>query len=174
MLCQVLSIPIVVGTLFMIVTIREKRLIAKGQPAPGTPTSADHPQGGTLRQGLRANGLEVIFTLLFLIYPLVAGTIFKSFLCIDLHDGPEAESLMFVDFELECGTDGHALLLAFSTLMVLAFPLGIPASLFAIVFYFRKELKDPKSPLRVQYAPICGMMKPTHWYHSYQSISIGL
>ena len=41
MFCQLVSIPVVVGTLYLIVTIRENRLIAKGQPAPGTPTSAD-------------------------------------------------------------------------------------------------------------------------------------
>lgn len=41
MFCQLVSIPVVVGTLYLIVNIRENRLIAMGQPAPGTPTSAD-------------------------------------------------------------------------------------------------------------------------------------
>ena len=161
---QMLIIPAITLVILGAAKFRDTRLAMQGEAPAGTLVSAEFPHGGAVRQGLWAMALEMIFTLLIFLYPVVSNTVFQSFLCTTLHEGQSTEELMFADFQIECGTPEHRNLLVLASFCVIVYPIGVPLLIFGIVFLHRKDLAVDGSFWRMLLAPVVGMFKPEYWY----------
>ena len=61
---------------------------------------------------------------LFFVYSTVSFTIFQTFVCDDLDDGM---SYLRADYSIECNTAKHDAYVAYASVMVCVYPVGIPA-----------------------------------------------
>ena len=83
----------------------------------------------------RNKHLAVGLFLLFMVYSSVSYTIFQTFVCDPLDSG---DTYLRADHEIVCWTRTHVVYMAFAGLMVLVYPVGIPA-LFAFVLYINRD-----------------------------------
>ena len=112
--------------------------------------------------------VPLVFTFTFLLYPPVAQCMFQSFLCQRL--GLE-ENLLLADFQVSCETDEWQWLASKGSIGVLVYPLGIPASLFVIMFYYRKELRVEESRKRKEFDPIVGDYHlQAYWWEAFEML----
>ncbi|CAN0362897.1 unnamed protein product, partial [Ascophyllum nodosum] len=72
----------------------------------------------------RNKHLAVGLLLLFMVYSSVSYTIFQTFVCDRLDSG---DTYLRADHEIVCWTRTHVVHMAYAGLMVLAYPVGIPA-----------------------------------------------
>ena len=105
--------------------------------------------------------LEVMFALIFLVYPSVSQTVFQTFICQDLD---LEEAYLLVDFQVECGTSDYHMAIAAGGLLVLAYPIGIPLSLFMLMYKNRTQLGVEGSSIRDDLSPLVGNYKVSCWY----------
>jgi len=101
-----------------------------------------HCAGKTAKGALCFNH---IFTLLFLVYPSTSTKIFSTFQCYTIDDGQGNVLGRFLrtDFSIDCDASAHTPMQIYAGLMMLVYPLGVPA-LYAYLFFFRygKEMKQ--------------------------------
>jgi hypothetical protein len=111
----------------------------------------------------RDRALKIGFNFIFLVYPVVSQTVFQSFKCQRL--GAEHEFLQ-VDFQTDCNTGGYITLIIVAVVMVLVYPVGIPAALFTLMWQNREELAKQDSQARSDFAPLVELYKLDcwHWY----------
>ena len=105
--------------------------------------------------------LQIGFTFIFLVYPMVCQTVFQSFKCQALSDDHE---FLTVDFQTDCTTGSYSILLVVAVPMVILYPLGIPSLLFAAMWVNRKELAKEGSAKREDLAPLVSDYKVHCWY----------
>ncbi|CAM9660999.1 unnamed protein product [Ascophyllum nodosum] len=87
--------------------------------------------------------LAVGLFLLFMVYSSVSYTIFQTFVCDPLDSG---DTYLRADYEIVCWTRTHVVYLAYAGLMILVYPVGIPA-VFALVLYKnRDDIKSIANP----------------------------
>ena len=92
-------------------------------------------RGGTV--GLTTQRLIAVLLLLtYLLYPFGCKIIFSMFDCIEI-DGQE---YLRSDLSIECDAPAHKSAEAFSVLMVLVFPLGLPVLYFGMLWHHRDRL----------------------------------
>ena len=75
--------------------------------------------------------LSVILLLMFLVYSSVSAVIFQMFDCEKLDDG---KIYLRADYSIECNTAWHRALMVYSAVMVLLYPVGIPAMYAYLLF----------------------------------------
>ncbi|CAN0085623.1 unnamed protein product, partial [Ascophyllum nodosum] len=73
--------------------------------------------------------------LLFIVYSSVSHTIFQAFACDSFDSGI---SYLRADFDLVCWTRAHVALTAYAALMIIVYPVGIPA-VFAWALYINRD-----------------------------------
>ncbi len=83
---------------------------------------------------------HVSFALLvsFLVYSSVSSVLFMSFACEDLEDG---KSYLRADYRIECDSSRHRGFQLYAGLMILIYPVGIPALYSVLLFRDREILR---------------------------------
>jgi hypothetical protein len=69
-----------------------------------------------------------------------------------------------VDFQTDCNTVGYVVLVVLAVPMVLLYPVGIPAGLFALMWKNRAELGRRGSQTRQDFAPLVESYRLDCWY----------
>ena len=92
---------------------------------------------------------------------MVCQTVFQAFKCQRLS---EEHEFLSVDFQTDCTTDGFTALQLIAVLMVVVYPIGIPASLFAALWRNRAELSKAESDKGEEFAPLVEAYKLDCWY----------
>ena len=89
--------------------------------------------------------LSYNFVLVYLLFPSTSSAIFSTFQCDQL-DNPAQSSRLLVDLSVDCSSTFHQVMMAYAGLMVLVYPLGVPA-LYAYLLFYRHgaELRVLKS-----------------------------
>ena len=87
----------------------------------------------------RNKHISVGLFLLFLAYSSVSYTIFQAFVCDSLDSGV---SYLRVDYDLVCWTTTHVGYMAYAGIMVLVYPVGIPAVFAWMLFKNRDGIKS--------------------------------
>eukprot|EP01047_Picozoa_sp_COSAG01_P014616 COSAG01_NODE_715_length_14093_cov_64.209233_12_plen_277_part_00 len=114
---------------------------------------------------LTADAFNRLLLFVFLLYPGLTSKIFQAFWCRSLTDS----SVLIADYSFECIAGGEwtsewSLLVTACSLLVLAWPIGLPAFLYYIM---NKEkdliLADDDDTLQ-KYSFICGDYKREYWY----------
>lgn len=130
-----------------------------GGPGAGGPVNPKKVPEYQLR--LFQKALDFTFTIVFMIYPVVSQTIFSTFLCQTLDN---EEELLIADFQVECYTDDHTVLMVISTAFVILYPIGVPLVIFVSLFKNREELCKEDSPVRETFASLVEPYKLECWY----------
>jgi len=66
---------------------------------------------------------NLVFAILFLIYPSISSKTFATFQCEDLDDG---SSVLRADLRIDCDSDDHFGYVLYAALMVVVYPIGAP------------------------------------------------
>jgi hypothetical protein len=82
----------------------------------------------------------IFLTFTFVIYPAASNTIFNTFNCESFDDGFTG---LKSDFSIDCTSSEHTAFVWYAVLMVLVYPLGIPAMYIAIMY-----LKHPRLTMK--------------------------
>jgi hypothetical protein len=140
---QTLGPPVIFFIMWIIHKIRKGKL----------PEQVDPPdnQIQMLHDDLKASSLNMVFTFLFLIYPVTSQTIFQTFMSHQIDDD---EILLRADFQVDYTTTEHIGYIVQGGLMVLIYPLGFPLAIFLVLWSNRAELQKEDSAARVAYDPI--------------------
>ena len=83
--------------------------------------------------------MSVILLLTFLVYSSVGAVIFQMFDCEKIDDG---KIYLRADYSIQCDTAWHRALMVYSAVMVLLYPVGIPALYAYLLFKNRDVLAD--------------------------------
>ena len=76
----------------------------------------------------------VIFSL-FLVYPLVSSTIFRIFVCKRIY----GIDYLLADFTKECYTSEWRIYTIYASVMILVYPIGVPAFFFYMLWRYRRH-----------------------------------
>ena len=76
----------------------------------------------------------------------------------------EAEVKLLADFQVDCSDSEHLALEAFAVLLVLAYPIGLPAALLGVLFINRRELVKEASKRRDYFSPLVGAYRKEVWW----------
>ncbi|KAG5181937.1 hypothetical protein JKP88DRAFT_320131 [Tribonema minus] len=115
---------------------------------------------GAKLQRVCEQDLHVLLVFAFLVYSGVSLTIFQTFACDYLeYDGPDGTWYLRADYTIQCRTPEHAAYVTYAAIMLLVYPLGIPA-IFAWLIRLgaadvreRSALASATSFLRKPYSP---------------------
>jgi hypothetical protein len=105
--------------------------------------------------------LEYAFLIVLVLYPQVSQVIFQTFLCQSLDEGT---AMLVVDFQIDCASSSYSFALAYASLMVVVWPIGLPLVLFCIMFRMRDNLRKPGSIAREAVAPLVENYRVQYWY----------
>ena len=90
------------------------------------------------------------FYLSYLILPMVSTTIFKMFICtnIDPHNETSGESNYYLtaDLNISCSSTYYKKGVLYACLMILVYPIGIPALYMHLLYQYRYEIMNRKKP----------------------------
>ena len=84
--------------------------------------------------GTRDKLLTVNFVLFYLLFPSNSANIFATFQCETLDDHPGAPSFLLIDKSVDCESPRHRAMMGYAVLMVLVYPIGIPAMYAYLLF----------------------------------------
>ncbi|CAM9433669.1 unnamed protein product, partial [Laminaria digitata] len=82
---------------------------------------------------------SILFWISLLVYATVSSSVFRTFACDDLDNG---NSFLRSDHSLECYTPKHKVFMAYASVMVAVFPLGIPVCYTVVLYRNRSSFKD--------------------------------
>lgn len=106
---------------------------------------------------LRNTYLSYIFYLTYFILPMVTTTIFQAFLCVNVDpsgETPEEPSwYLAADMSISCETSYYYSWRAYAIIMVLVYPVGIPALYFWLLYQRRYEIKHREDALQDEHQP---------------------
>ena len=69
--------------------------------------------------------LTVTFFLVFLVYPTTSQLVFSAFNCVSFDDPGKTRALR-QDLAIDCDSAGHQLMQAYSGIMIMIYPIGVP------------------------------------------------
>ena len=98
-------------------------------------------RGGTARR-MNERAKDVLFWVLFIIYPSVSTKVFAVFGCISIDDGT---SWLRADLSISCQTGTYGVFYAYSWLMILVYPLGTPLFYYYLMRKHQIALEKLKS-----------------------------
>eukprot|EP00903_Cladosiphon_okamuranus_P016354 g15082.t1 len=93
----------------------------------------------------------------FIVYGSVSSTVFGMFVCEDLDD---EGSYLRGDYSIRCDTDKHRLLQGYSVLMILIYPIGIPAFFAWLLISHRGELLETRREKKPTIASFADLWQP--------------
>ena len=82
----------------------------------------------------------IILYALFLLYPVVSSTILNHYVCKTIHDSHNTYSYLLIDLAVPCKTDTWWLFAYVGVLLVIIYPVGIPAFFFFLLYSHRTRL----------------------------------
>ncbi len=106
---------------------------------------------GTVREAKRrvkSAHISAALLLTFFVYSKVSSTLFQAFACDELHgDG----NYLRADYRIKCTSTKHSIFQAYSVLMMLVYPLGIPVVYGVLLYRCRPILEN--GPCRESMVP---------------------
>lgn len=109
--------------------------------------------------------LSVGLFIVFFVYSSVSFTIFQTFVCDPLDDG---SAYLRADYSITCYTGVHTAYLAYASVMVCVYPVGIPAFFAWWLVRNRQELESPGRetvPQLQSYRCLWAAYKPSSYYY---------
>jgi hypothetical protein len=92
----------------------------------------------------------VFLAMTFLIYSTVSTTVFQTFACDTIDDSATTKtSYLRADYSIQCGTSTHTLYRVYASVMVIIYPLGIPA-LYAYLLWNNRHKLSSKNEASVR------------------------
>ena len=132
---SILSISCVVETNFY-----ARLVLATIAPMAVVGTLAITYRVAMVRNGHSIHAMRVVgLFLLFVVYSSVSHTIFQTFVCDPLDSGV---SYLRADYDLVCRTPIHVAYMTYAGIMVLVYPVGIPAVFAWMLFINRVGIKS--------------------------------
>lgn len=101
----------------------------------------------------------------FFVYSSVSYTVLQTYICDSLDDG---EEYLQADYSLKCSTQRHIAYTAYASLMVIIYPVGIPAVFSWWLVRNRKHLQMPDRQAIAHIKPfsnIWGTYRPSRYYY---------
>jgi len=80
--------------------------------------------------------INLLFLVMFIVYPGVSSSLLSMFYCVELEDG---SSYLRPDLSLECSTGMHAAMLVFTFAMIVVHTIGTPA-IYAYLFFWKHHV----------------------------------
>jgi hypothetical protein len=112
--------------------------------------------------------LEITFTFIFLIFPVVCQCIFQVLLCQDFGDlgvdEVQSERYLAVDFQVDCNSPEYTTMMGIAVIMVLVYPVGIPATIVVTLLNERSQLVVEGSEMRDYMDPLVGVYRVDCYY----------
>lgn len=113
---------------------------------------------------VRQDAVGRLFLIIFLLYPQITSKVFEAYHCRDLGDGESADSVLLVDYTINCGSSYYGGLWWVATFLVVLWPFGVPATL-AYQLYKHKELIEAEDEDTMQeFDFIIGDYKPEFFF----------
>ena len=107
---------------------------------------------------IRQKHVSTALLITFLVYSSVSSVVFQMFACDKLDTG---KSYLRADYTIDCDSDKHRVLQIYAGLMMILYPVGIPALYAGLLFSNRRVLRDEKSREESHFArPISDLWKP--------------
>eukprot|EP00752_Nemacystus_decipiens_P001402 g1387.t1 len=100
---------------------------------------------------------SIMLLVAFLVYGSVSATVFGMFVCEDLDD---EGSYLRGDYSIRCDTDKHRSLQGYSVLMILIYPVGIPAFFAWLLISHRGDLLETNRDKSPTIAPFADLWQP--------------
>lgn len=114
---------------------------------------------------VRNKHLSVVLFVAFLVYSSVSFTTFQTFVCDPMDDG---NSYLRSDYSLVCNSERHEAYLLYAGIMVIVYPVGIPAVFAFWLVRHRRELEKPDRDEIASlkpYSALWGSYKPSCYYY---------
>ncbi|CAN0412480.1 unnamed protein product, partial [Pylaiella littoralis] len=92
-------------------------------------------------QKIRHKHVSMVLLISFLVYSSVSGTVFQTFACDSLDDDRE---YLRADYRIECTSSKHQAFESFAGIMIMVYPLGIPA-FYAVLLYKSRGVLESKT-----------------------------
>ena len=117
-------------------------------------------------QNIRLKHVSMALLLTFLVYSTVSSMVFQMFACDPLDDG---KRYLRADYSIECDSPKHRALQIYAGLMILLYPVGIPALYASLLFSNRGLLQDSQrrkeSPVVRATSELWKQYKPKMFYY---------
>jgi hypothetical protein len=111
---------------------------------------------------VKADAMGRLFLLQFLLYPALTNKIFEAFVCRDLGHGL---SLLINDYTIDCASDWYwGVVYPLCSMLVVAWPIGLPAMLFFVMYRARNKIKQDDPDTIMQFAFVIGDYKKDYYY----------
>ena len=94
---------------------------------------------GTGLSNVRQKHVSMALMVTFLVYSSVSSVLFQMFACEGLDDG---KHYLRADYTIECDSPKHKAFQVYASLMMLVYPLGIPAIYAVLLFNNRRMLRE--------------------------------
>ena len=94
------------------------------------------------KPGVLGTCMSIVLAFLFIVYTGIMSDCFGAFLCVEMD--PEADGTRYLDFDLriDCDSDKHKLMQMYARIMILVYPIGVPALIWAILRHHKSVLLD--------------------------------
>ena len=111
----------------------------------------------TLFRETRQKHVTTALLITFLVYSSVSSVVFQMFACDKLDNG---KIYLRADYTIECDSDKHRALQIYAGLMIILYPVGIPALYAGLLFSNRRVMRDEKSREEYFARSISNLWKP--------------
>lgn len=108
-----------------------------------TYTIARHRSSGSEEaiQKIRQKHVSMVLLISFLVYSSVSAMVFQTFACDELDDGGD---YLRADYRIDCSSSKHLAFEFFAGIMILVYPVGIPA-FYAYLLYKNRQILQNKA-----------------------------
>lgn len=109
--------------------------------------------------------LSAALFVMFFVYSSVSFTVFQTFVCDLLDDGVD---YLRADYSLSCRSDQHVGYVVYASVMVLMYPIGIPAAFAWWLARNRRDLTKPGRETVARLQPFSGLWaayRPSRFYY---------
>ena len=121
---------------------------------------------GFLRRSWKGMMATLILVVLYAVLPSVSTTVFAAFPCDELDTG---EKFLIVDYAINCDEGSYSLFAAYAGLMIIVYPVGVPALFAWLLARKKKHIMQPVAE-REEDNELAGIgflfdnYKPSCWY----------
>ncbi|CAM9127983.1 unnamed protein product [Choristocarpus tenellus] len=93
---------------------------------------------------LYSRHINVLLISSYLLYTQICTVVFQTFACEEVDGGVSGESYLSADLRISCQSPDRAFYLAYSFIMILVYPVGVPLG-FAVFLWYQKDSINPPS-----------------------------
>ena len=88
---------------------------------------------------------QAFLLVLFIVLPSCSSKIFAAFVCdsFDINGDDDTATFLQSDYMINCDSQRYTVLLSYSIVMILIYPIGVPCLFAVLLWYDRHELTDP-------------------------------